>query len=248
MKNSSYISGNSLIHRLDPRGKLLFTLLSSLYSVLCPSLPISYCLVLLSILLSLFSVGVRESFLNIRRILLLSILILVLSPLQHRSGEGIVYMGSLLILTREALVASLLIDARFIFISLMFSILLETTREESLILALRSFGLSYSKALTLTLTLSFIPTFSSDYLEIRDAMSLRMNEEKRREGLFAVLVAVIVKSIKAVPERSAILEERAFIPGRKRSSYRKLENTPASLIFIAISVILPVAFIIFLYL
>ncbi len=223
MTRGLYIYADTAVHRADPRAKLIFALLMSLSVLLQDSLISVYCILLLVLALSLYAVGPRESLMNFRRVLALVVCIFLCTPLQCRWGEPLLTIGSFTLVTREGLARALMINAKFLSVSYLFSVLLETTRLEVVVLALRSFRLPYSAALTLSIALSMIPMLSSAYYEVKDSMSLRINdEEKRREGLLAVIVAVIVRAFKTVPETASGLEERGYGRRGSRTSYRSL--------------------------
>lgn len=222
MTRGLYIYADTAVHRADPRAKLIFALMMSLSVLLQDGLMSVYCILLLILALSLYSVGPMESLMNFRRVLALVVCIFLCTPLQCRWGEPLLTIGSFTLVTREGLARALLINAKFLCVSYLFSVLLETTRLEVVVLALRSFRLPYSAALTLSIALSMIPTLSSAYYEVKDSMSLRINDEKRREGLLAVIVAVIVRAFKTVPETASGLEERGYGRQGSRTSYRSL--------------------------
>ena len=244
MTKGLYIYSKTLYHKADARGKILFSILYSLAVLLTSSIPYAYSLLAVTVCLSLYAVGWRETLEDFRRVMLIVICIFLCMPLQSRSGDPLITIGSFKLVTTEGFHKALLINAKFLTISYVFSLLLETTRLEVIILALRAFRLPYSAALTLTLSLSLIPTLSDAYLEIKDSMSLRINEERKRESLLAVVVAVIVRSIKTIPETASTLEERGYGRNIKRTSYRKLENSPRRYTEIAFSIIIPLALII----
>lgn len=242
MKMGTYVFGRSFYHALDARAKLIFTLMFSIALIQSPSLCPAFSMMALSILLSLVSVGIKESFLNFRRIALLVAFIILFSPLQKRDGEPLLEIGSFLLLSKQGALSSALILFKFIGISFIFSLLLETERIEEVIAALRYFRVPYSISLTISMTLSFIPALINRYSEIREAVSLRLNDEGKKEGMMAILVSLIVSAIKLVPESASALEERGFT-GRAVNGYRRLSMSPLIFTEIILSVIIPIAFI-----
>ncbi len=242
MSFSSYIYRKSFYHRLDPRAKLIFTLLITLAILMESSVLKAFCYAFLAILLSISAVGVKESFLNFRRISLLVLFIIIFSPLQQRSGKALVSIGSFMLLSMDGALSSSLILFKFITISYIFSLLLETERLENIIAALRYFRLPYSVSLTVSMTLSFIPTLANRYAEIRDAISLRIGDQKRKESLLAVLTSLIVSAIKLIPETASVLEERGF-SGKCETCYRSLEMNGLIFTEMVLSVIIPLSLI-----
>ena len=230
MRSGTYIYKDSFYHRFDDRAKLIFTLLFSIALIASPSFYPALSMMLLSILLSLFSVGFKESLLNFKRILLLVIFIIIFSPFQKRDAESIISIGSFMLISRDSLLSSSMILFKFVGISFIFSLLLETERIEDIVRALRYFHISYSASLTISMTLSLIPSLSYRYSEIREAIEL-----------FPSLVSLIVSAVKLIPENASLLEERGFT-GEERHSYRSYSMNGFIFTQMLLSVIIPLAF------
>ena len=240
MRSGTYIYKDSFYHRFDDRAKLIFTLLFSIALIASPSFYPALSMMLLSILLLLFSVGFKESLLNFKRILLLVIFIIIFSPFQKRDAESIISIGSFMLISRDSLFSSVMILFKFIGISFIFSLLLETERIEDIVRALRYFHISYSASLTISMTLSLIPALSYRYSEIREAIELRKGKTEL-STLFPSLVSLIVSAVKLIPENASLLEERGFT-GEERPSYRSYSMNGFIFTQMLLSVIIPLAF------
>lgn len=131
---------------------------------------------------------------------------------------------------------------KFIGISFTFSLLLETERMEDLIRALRYFKVPYGVSITISMTLSLIPALIYRYSEIREAMALR-GIKGRKRAMMAPLSSLIVSAVKMIPDSASMLEERGFT-SKEVPSYKKLDMNAFIFTQIAISVIIPVIFII----
>ena len=243
MSYSTYIYRESFYHKIDVRAKLVFTLLLSLASIITSSLLKVSLLAFFLMILSFFSVGKRESFNNFKRIRLIVFFILVFAPLQNRSGDALLSINSFMVLSAEGLYNTLLTLFKFVSVSFLFSLLLETERLESIISAILYFHLPYSFSLTFSMTLSFIPRLAARYSEIKDAIALRENNESKRDGLIAILTSLIVSAIKMIPETASSLEERGF-DGKIKTRYRVLSMDAKIFTEIVLSVIIPIIFII----
>ncbi len=242
MRMGSFIYGKSLYHRMDVRAKVLFSLLFSIALILSSSLYAAFTMMVLTMTLSFYSVGGKETMGNFKRIGVLVLFIILFSPLQKREGQALIEIGTFMLVSVEGAISSALILFKFIGISLIFSLLLETERIESIIMALRYFKIPYSVSLTVSMTLSFIPALIYRYSEIREAIELRMNDEGKKDGLMATLVSLIVSAVKMIPESASILEERGFT-GKSVESYRALGMNACIFTQILLSVIIPIAFI-----
>lgn len=241
MRVGTYIYSKSIIHKMDARAKIIFCILFSAAAVVIKDVWTLFYMFLLSLMLSLIAVGIKETVRNYKRLLPLLLCIVLFMPLQERGGEALFMVYSFKLVTVEGFLRALSVALKFISISIAFSLLLETERQEILISALRSFGLPYGAALTLSMSLSFIPMLIARFDEIRASMSLRINDENR-EGFLAVLVAVVVSAVKQIPETAASLEERGYSNNGVRTSYRHLGWSFSVFTQILIAAIIPAIF------
>lgn len=240
MQINSYIYGTSFFHKYDIRAKIIFTFLISISSFF---ISLWYWLLFLSlffILLSLTSIGIKETWRGFERILPILIFLVLLSPLQNRSGIEGIYIGNVKIVSYDGLWTVFSVAMRFISISYAFMLLVETERSEDIIEALLWFHLPYNASLMFSLVLRYIPYFGSLYEDIRLSMSLREKEGKRGYPIMPTITALTVAAIKMIPNTASSLEERGF--GRKtRKKANKLPPiSPASFTQIALSFILPI--------
>ncbi len=242
MRMGTYIYGESFYHRVDARAKIIFTLLFTIALVSSTSLPSSFVMMGMTLIISLAALKARETLVNLRRIALLMFFIIISTPLQQRSGTPLVSMGSFMLISREGMASSLQILSKFIGVSFIFSLLLETERIEDIVRALRCFRIPYSASLTISMTLSMIPALMYRYSEIRDAIDLRSDGKGRHGTLMPSLVSLIVSALKMIPQNASLLEERGFT-GKEVPSYKELPMNGFIFTQMLLSVIIPVAFI-----
>ena len=242
MRMGTYIYKKSFYHRMDGRAKLLFTTLFSIAIIITPSFYASLTMMAISLLLSLFSVKLKETALNLRRILLLIVFIIIFSPLQKRDGKALISIASVMLISYEGAISSAIILFKFIGISMMFSLLLETERIEDIVRALRFFKVPYSASLTISMTLSLIPALMYRYAEIKDAIALRDRGRGKRGFLMPSLVSLIVSAVKMIPQNASMLEERGF-KGGEVTSYKAFPMNGFIFTEMLLSVIIPLAFI-----
>ena len=89
-------------------------------------------------------------------------------------------------------------------------LLLLTARNEEIIRGLRAFHMPYNAALAASMVLRFIPHLGLLFSEIRDSMSLRLDEGRRGYPMLPSITALTVAAIRMIPETAAALEERGF--------------------------------------
>ena len=210
MNVSSYIYGRSFYHRFDVRPKLFATLLFSALSFLVSSYAGFAVVFFLPILLMVLSVGSRESWRCYSRLIPLFIIILLFTPLQDRGGVPLVTFRSFTLVTGEGLHSVLRIISRLGGISGALMLLLLTERNEDIIKGLRAFRLPYNAALSASMILRFIPYLGQLFSEIRDSMSLRLEEGRHGYPILPSITALAVASIRMIPDTASALEERGF--------------------------------------
>ena len=203
-------------------------------------------LTLLSLLFSITQIRVKNTLKNIKVILPIIILMTLLMPLQGRGGEALLSIKGRVIISEGSLISWQRILNRFLVLSIMCSLLIETTKSSSILLAFRSFRLPYSVSLVLSLSLRLIPTISDTFLEIRDSQRLRLPnpgeeeaKKKKISSLLPTLTSVLVVSIKSIASTSEALELRGYGRNNKRTSYRSLKSVRKVFPHFVLSVIVP---------
>ena len=241
MNTSSYIYGESFYHKYDIRAKLFFTFL---YSILVFFVRSWYGLIafpLIPFAVFLVSLGGIETWRAIKRILPVIILLFLFLPLQDRGGNPIVGINGFVFVTGEGLYRVCRLASRFIALSLILMLLIETERSENIIRGLRFYRMPYNVALLFSMILRFIPYLGSMFDEIRASMSLRLTEGKRGFPIMPSITAFAVASVRMIPDTAAALEERGF--GRKeRRDYKGLKTSPKLFTELFLSAILPIIF------
>ncbi len=241
MSINNYIYGETFYYKFDIRAKLLFTVLMSIAIFAANSSILSLSAMLAIVVLSLISVKVKETIRGFKRLLPIIAFLFLFSPLYERDGNPLIVIRSLIILTSEGLEHAILAASKFIAISYLFFLLMETERSENIVKGLRFYRLSYNAALTISLVLRYIPYLGSLFEEIRDSMSLRLKENKRGYPIMPTITALTIAAVKMAPELASALEERGF--GRAgRKDYRKLKVSRSLFTHLLIGAILPLAF------
>ena len=168
-----------------------------------------------------------------------------------RNGTVLLAAGSFTVLTKEALDNFLLIAGRFINISLLFSLLVQTSRSEEILLALEWFRLPPSAAMVLSIASRFIPELAATFHQIRESQSLRLpspDEEGQRRRPFASilpsLVSAVVSALRSIPLTAGAIDLRGYGRKEKRTHYKILELRGKTL-FTHFAVSLSIALIIF---
>ena len=207
---------NSLIHRLDPRSKLL---LAIFYTIAC---------------------------IMFREIIPLLLIFLTLIPLIFigkiykewlKSLRGIVFLYVLIIVLNTLFISLSFAIAMVIRISIMisaFSLFFLTVHPNDLALSLISMKVPYEFAFSFSLAFRFVPTIANEAQNIIDAQQSRGYEMKQSglinqiKNLFPLLIPLIVCSIRRAFNVAEALESRAFGSTKERTYYYNIKYSRCS--------------------
>lgn len=221
-----YEKEETIMHRLDPRGKLIIVILYLIMTIL---------------------------FNNIISLLILSIPIiiqLIIGKTLKKAGKGFLALSPFLILifilnylALRNIFTSLIPVIRFILFLAIMNIFFLTTDPDDFALTLEALNLPLIISLSFTLALRFIPTIAQQVNEIIEAQlsrGLRLDQGnflKRLKNYIPILVPVIILSIKRSIEVAESLEIRGVDPEVKRTSYTYLRFTKKDIAYIIINIL-----------
>ena len=251
MQINTYIAGSSLYHRFDVRAKIIFTILMCILVFFDMPLAIHYTLTLLITLLSLASVKLKVTLHNIKLMLPVTIFMVIFMPLQERSGDPLLTLNNITIITKEGFYIVQVLISRFYFISMLCTLLLESSTSRDILLALKSFHLPSSACMVLSLALRFIPSFASTFSRIKDSQRLRLPNPDIEEGekksftkLIPTFTSALVVALKSINTTAAALDLRGYGRERKKTEFYTLEGGVKLFTHLAISIIIPAIFLI----
>lgn len=232
MISDSYIPGNSFLYRLDPRPKFICLIAVTASFFIEQNLGVQAGLLAVLILLIGLNLGPVKAVLPFKLIWPILLLTAVLTPPFNMSGEVLLSIGEQAVLTVDGLTAAAEMILRFSGITAAFFLFFSTTETSAFILALRSFGLPYKAALTVTISLRYIPDMFRVYGNISDAHKLRSagletggkkkGFKKRLSHLFPVLISVLIHAVKNIPSLAMALDSKGFGRQNPRTASKKL--------------------------
>lgn len=238
MTLGQYFPGQSVIHRLDPRAKIILTILliAALFlakNVFCFALLTLFCLIL--ILVS--GIPIRTVLRGIRPILYVLIFTAILNIFWTR-GEGDPLVSFWVIrIYREGLYSAGLIALRVllmivgssIFLSYTTSPILLTDALESLLTPLRWLHVPvHMFAMMMSIALRFIPTLIEETEKIMNAQKARGVDfssgsiVKRAKSLIPILIPLLVSAFKRAGDLATAMECRCYRGGTGRTKLHKL--------------------------
>lgn len=233
-----YFPGSSFLHRLDPRTKLVGTILFVTAIFLAESLP-AYGLLTAFAALAIFISGVPL------RLVLRSIrplwLIIVITVLIHvfTTPGTVIYSLGPLTATQEGVRQGALMTARLVFLIVMSSLLTFTTSPivltdgiERLLNPFRRVGLpAHELAMMMTIALRFIPTLLEETDRImkaqmaRGADFARGNLLRRAQSMVPLLVPLFISAFRRADELAVAMEARCYRGGENRTRMKELRLT-----------------------
>lgn len=253
-----YIPGESFIHHLDPRTKILATFCFILLLFLVDSFigyGFSAGLILLTVILS------KLPFKFILRGIkpLLIIIFLTLSLHFFMTDGRVIFRIWFLKVTYEGLIRGLMMGSRLILLITGTSILTLTTSPilltdgiESILRPFRKLGLpAHELAMMMTIALRFIPTLLEETEKIMKAQMARGadfesgNILQRARSLIPILIPLFVNAFRRADDLAVAMEARGYRGGEGRTKYRILKftkNDHLAIIFVLIYVFLTAVF------
>lgn len=241
MTTTFALPGTSILHRYDPRAKLVFlVVLVACFFVPGPAwVPAAWVVALAALIAA--CLGPRELGRAMASIAPVLAVICLLTPVFRRTGEALWQPFGVRVLTVDGLAEVTRLVVRFTGLTLAFFAVFRTLDMDGMVAALRWFGLPFRPALVIIIAFRFIPTIFGVYQSVQDAHLLRMSGTRRR-GFFArvlpILTSVVIHSVRSIPALAMALETRGLGRRGKRSGLRVLPGGRGLAVSIAVTVLL----------
>lgn len=219
-----YLERDTWMHRLDPRSKLVSTLI--LFALcLCFNHPLFLAGISLAILGIASSARVLANFWRLRVVLLLLLGFSILMWPFFIQGTTPLWAWGALKVSRESLLYGVAMGLRLASFVGTGLILLSTTRNEELTNGLIRMGIPYPVAFALSTSLRLIPTFAGAGATILQAqaargLDLQSGNLFHRVGNFIPqAVPLFFYALRYANQLAVALESRGFSPASKRTLY-----------------------------
>jgi energy-coupling factor transport system permease protein len=241
-----YLDEETWVHRLDPRTKIMGTLI--LFSIcLCFNHPLYVAGITVGVLAIAFSARTLLNFWRLRFILGLLIVFSVLLWPFFVKGPTVLWTWGPLQLSRESILYGIAVGFRLASLVGTGLILLSTTRNEELTNGLIRMGLPYPVAFALSTSLRLLPTFAGAGATIIQAqvsrgLDLESGNIFSRVGKFIPqAVPLFFYAIRHTNLLAMALESRGFSPGSKRTLYDEPKMGRTDYLVIAVLLIVLIA-------
>ncbi len=245
-----YFPGDSLVHRLDPRAKLILTVLY-VVALFCAKYFVSYLVVAVLLL-----AGIRCSRVPFRALVrgLKPVLIIICFTaflnLFYTSGEVLVRFWIFKI-TREGVLTAVLMVLRFIMLIMGTFLLTYTTSPialtdglESLLGPLKKLRVPvHELAMMMSIALRFIPTLIEETDKIMSAQKARGadfesgNLFQRAKALVPILVPLFISAFRRADELAVAMECRCYHGGEGRTKLHVLRYAAWDYVVMALYVL-----------
>lgn len=254
-----YVPGNSLIHRLDPRTKIII-IFCFVIIVFFANNPFSYGLLTAFVLISVFItlIPIRFILKGLTPIWFLIIFTFLLHFFLTKEGPVAFEIFSIKI-HQGGILQGLAISLRLFLLILMTSLLTLTTTPieitdaiENLLQPLNRFKFPvHELALMMSISLRFIPTLMQETDKISKAQASRGVDyrtgpvKERIKAIIPLLVPLFVSAFKRAEELAMAMEARGYQGGEGRTKLRELKYRPKDLIvFLVFIVVVVILFIV----
>lgn len=231
-----YIPADSVLHRMDPRSKLVLIFLFVCVVFLANNtLTYGTLLVYTMIMLSLSKISMRFILSGLKPVLWLVVFTLLLHLFLTKEGNLLFQWGWIEVY-EEGVKQGLFISLRFFLLILMTSLLTLTTTPieitdglEELLGPLKRIKFPvHELALMMSISLRFIPTLMQETDKIMKAQSARGVDftggpvKDRVKAIIPLLIPLFISSFKRAEELAIAMEARGYRGGEGRTKYRQL--------------------------
>ncbi|MCI5839245.1 MAG: energy-coupling factor transporter transmembrane component T [Peptoniphilaceae bacterium] len=245
-----YLPYDTFVHRLDPRVKIIFSILFMIEIFFVKTFMMYVPLLLIvAIVIYISKIPIKGIISSMKPIV---ILLLITSVINVITTPGEILFSIWKIdFTKEGIYKALFMMLRIVFIITVTSILTYTTSPmeltdglEKLMSPLTKFGFPAGElAMMISIALRFIPTLFKETEKIKMAQMARGadfesgNIIERAKNMIPLLVPLFINSFKRADELSVAMEARLYRGGEKRTRLNELKLTNADLTILILSIL-----------
>jgi len=233
-----YYNSGSIIHKLDPRFKLVEIIAFIVFVFLAPDfIGIGLLSAVTLFVLLLSKVPFKMYLRNLKPIIAIIILTALLNIFYVSEGT-VLFSWWIFTVTTEGILKAVFMATRIILMILISSVLTYTTTPteltdsiESLLSPLKFIGLReavHTLAMMMTIALRFIPTLADETDKIMSAQKARGADMengglfKRLRALMPILIPLLFSSVRRANELAEAMDCRCYSGGRGRTRMKKL--------------------------
>lgn len=254
-----YVAGDSIIYRMDPRGKLLATILFILFVFLANN-PVSYVIVTIFSFVAVAATKLKPKiFWDGVKPLIWLILFTSFLQLFFTVGGTVYWQWTIFALSSYGITNAVFIFIRFTVIILISTVMTVTTKPleisdaiEWLLKPLKIVRVPVDKiALVMSIALRFVPTLFDETLKIMNAQRSRGADFNngglitRAKAITPLLVPLFINSLETAIDLSTAMESRGYRGDQGRTKFRVLRWSYLDLINLAYFILLLILLLVF---
>ena len=246
MKITLYIPGDSILHRLDPRTKMVWMICTMISVFIFFNPLVSIIMLTVMILALLYAVG-PVVFKNalIRFIPIIILTVSILHGFVNPAGKTPILVGNIPIhlpyfgnMMWEGLYIGIQMSLRICAVIFASIVLVVTTTTEDMVIAIAKLGIPYQYASFFGMSLQMIPILQEEAIIIVQAQRARALREnnlwEKVMALVPLFVPLAVGSMQRAETTAMVLEARAYGAPVKRTELRTIRLTPLDYFLIII--------------
>ncbi|UZX31078.1 energy-coupling factor transporter transmembrane component T family protein [Lactobacillus helsingborgensis] len=254
-----YVAGDSIIYRMDPRGKLLATILFILFVFLANN-PVSYVIVTIFSFVAVAATKLKPKiFWDGVKPLIWLILFTSFLQLFFTVGGTVYWQWTIFALSSYGITNAVFIFIRFTVIIFISTVMTVTTKPleiadaiEWLLKPLKIVRVPVDKiALVMSIALRFVPTLFDETLKIMNAQRSRGADFNngglitRAKAITPLLVPLFINSLETAIDLSTAMESRGYRGDQGRTKFRVLRWSYLDLINLAYFILLLILLLVF---
>jgi len=253
-----YVHGNSIVHILDPRIKIIITiiLITSLF-LIGNFWGFAIFLVFILLIIKLSQLPVKKVLKGLKPILFLVLFTVILHIFMTRGGE-LLFEWKFIRIESEGLYTGTFMASRILLLIMFTSLLTLTTSPlkltdgiEYILKPLKRFGIPASEiSMMMTIALRFIPTLMEEAEKIMKAQKARGadfesgNLIQRAKNLIPLLVPLFISAFRRADELALAMESRCYQGGKERTRLHvmKIKRRDVTAMILSIALAVTVSF------
>ena len=235
----SMIPGNSIIHRMNPLPKLMWTVgvLAVSFSTRNPA--VLGAVFVLGLLLVLIA-QVGSAYLKVVMVLLPVSLALItlqsIAPAFPRPWTPIIGWGPFTVY-QEGIYSGISMALRIFSLTTWAMVFIMTSHPSDIFTSLKRVGMPYTLNFILIMTLQLIPILQNEFVVVLNAQKSRAMKGTGFGALLPSMVPVFVGAIERIQQLSISLESRAFGSSGHKTSYRRVRITVWDILNLLLAVV-----------
>ena len=248
-----FFPGNSVIHRLDPRTKIILATFF-IVAVFLASNPLAFSIVAISVitLVALSGISFKVILKGVKPIIFVLIFTAIINIFLTKGESEPLLSFWKIAIYKEGIIKAVFISLRVVLLIIGTSVLLTYTTSpisltdgiESLLSPLKRIGVPvHTFAMMMTIALRFIPTLIEETEKIMNAQKSRGADfssgslTKRAKALIPLLIPLFISSFKRADELATAMECRCYRGDKNRTKLVKLEYKARDFIWLLLGLL-----------